>query len=117
MRRFPVFIENSWVPVFLSKLSPIEIGAITLGPFIFSRGEMSERTKNHEKIHWEQYKETLVIGFLFLYATYYLLGRIKYRNGQTAYFRIPFEQEAYENDSDMSYIKSRKKYEWSKFKI
>ena len=117
MRKFPMFIENSWIPVFLSNLSPIEIGAITLGPFIFSRGEMSERTKNHERIHWEQYKETLVIGFLFLYAVYYLLGRVKYRDGQTAYFRIPFEQEAYENDSNMSYIDSRKKYEWSKFKI
>ena len=32
---------------------------------IFSRDEMSDRVKNHESIHWEQYKETLIFGFLF----------------------------------------------------
>ncbi len=117
MKKLPIFIENSRVPVFLSKLSPIEISAITLGPFILSRDEMSDRTKNHEKIHWEQYKETLILGFLFLYAAYYLIGWLKYKNGNTSYFRIPFEQEAYEHDSNLDYIKVRKRYEWSKFKI
>ena len=117
MSKLPIFIEDSKVPVFLSKFSPIEISAITLGPLIFSRNQMSDRTKNHEKIHWEQYKETLILGFVFLYLAYYLIGWIKYKNRSTAYFKIPFEQEAYEYDSNLDYINSRKKYEWSKFKI
>ena len=46
----PWFFENSRIPIWLSHLAPIDIGAITIGPFVFSRGEMSEETKNHEAI-------------------------------------------------------------------
>ena len=110
--KFPVFIENSKLPVVLSKLAPIEIGAITLGPFIFSRGKMSVRTRNHEAIHWEQYKETLVVGFLLLYAIFYIIGLVKYRSGDLAYYNIPFEREAYENDDNLGYIFHRKRWSW-----
>ena len=67
----PWFFENSKVPVILSKLAPIEIGAITIGPLVYSRGEMSEVTKNHETIHWQQYIETGIIGFVILYYLFY----------------------------------------------
>ena len=113
-RLFPKFIENSKVPVVLSKISPIEINAITLGPFIFSRGEMSIQTRNHEAIHWEQYKETLILGFLFLYAVFYIFGLLKYRSGEMAYYNIPFEREAYDNDSDLGYIFQRKPWSWAR---
>ena len=112
----PIFFENSRVPAYLSFISPISIGAITLGPFVFSRGEISERTRNHESIHWEQYKETLILGFLLLYAFYWVVGLIKYRGGMTAYFSIPFEQEAYAHDDDMSYISNRRRFSWWNYK-
>ena len=108
----PLFFENSKVPVILSKVSPIEIGAITLGPFIFSRGEMSDRTKNHECIHWEQYKECLVIGFLVLYGLSYVINFCKGMKGPDAYRSIWFEKEAYDNDHDFEYIKKRKLFGW-----
>ena len=38
----PWFIENSKIPVWLSYVAPIDIGAITLGPIVISRHEMSE---------------------------------------------------------------------------
>ncbi len=50
----PIFIENSKIPVWLSKLAPIEISAITLGPIVLSRGKISEKTKLHETIHFMQ---------------------------------------------------------------
>ena len=110
--KFPIFIENSKVPVFLSKLSPIEIGAITLGPFVFSRYEIGPVTRNHEAIHWQQYKETLIIGFLLLYAIFYIIGLVKYRSGELAYYNIPFEREAYQNDQDFGYIFNRSRWAW-----
>ena len=45
--KFPIFIENSKIPVWLSKFSPININAITLGPIVLSRGVLSERVKRH----------------------------------------------------------------------
>ncbi len=114
---FPVFIENSKVPAFLSFFSPISIGAITLGPFVFSRGEISDRTKNHESIHWAQYKETLIVGFLLLYVFYWFVGLMKYRDGSVAYYRIPFEQEAYDKDADFEYLQDRSRFYWFGYKV
>ena len=108
----PWYFENSKVPVILSYLAPIDIGAITIGPLVFSRGEMSEVTKNHEAIHWQQYIETGILGFIVLYYSYYLWNYVKYRDGKTAYFMIPFEREAYDHDEDLEYLDSRKRYSW-----
>jgi len=112
--KLPFFFENSKVPVVLSKFAPINIGAITLGPFIFSRGEMSDQTKNHERIHWEQYKECLIIGFLILYGLSYVINLCKGMKGSDAYYNIWFEKEAYDHDEDLEYISKRKNYAWVK---
>ena len=108
----PWFFKNSKVPVVLSKFTPIEIGAITIGPWVFSRGEMSDVTKNHETIHWQQYIETGILGFIILYYSFYFWNLIKYRDGQVAYHMIPFEKEAYDNDKNLNYLETRKRYSW-----
>lgn len=108
----PWFFENSKVPVFLSHFTPITIGAITIGPLVFSRGEMSEVTKNHETIHWQQYIETGIIGFIFLYYLFYAINFLRYRDGELAYYMIPFEKEAYDNDKNLDYLETRKRYSW-----
>ena len=108
----PWFFENSNVPVFLSKFTPIEIGAITIGPLVYSRGEMSDVTKNHETIHWQQYIECGIIGFVILYYIFYFFNLIRYKDGKMAYYMIPFEKEAYDNDEDFDYLKNRKRYAW-----
>ena len=110
----PLFFENSWVPRFLSHFSPIDIGGITLGPFIFIKGTAGERLRIHESIHWEQYKELGIILFPILYTIFWLWNLIKLRDGRRAYFEIPFEVEAYENDGDVSYIFNRKKFAWAR---
>src|SRR6056300_225845 len=104
----PWFIENSKVPVWLSKIAPIEINAITLFCVVFSRGELSERTKRHETIHFQQFLETAVIGFIVIYFLDYLYKYLKHPNGRTAYRMICFEREAHDNDDYINYLDTRK---------
>ncbi len=114
----PFFIENSKIPVLLSYLAPINIGAITLFFLVFSRGKMDKQLKRHETIHFQQMLETLVIGFLLLYLWDYAKGYIKYKDGARAYRRIRAEQEAYGNDSAAGYPQKRKRYQWiRKYKV
>ena len=114
----PIFIENSKVPVWLSYLAPINIGAIALFFLVFSREEMNDRLKRHETIHFQQFLETLVVPFVLLYAWDFLLGYIKYRDGAMAYRMIRAEQEAYDNDHDEDYLETRHRYSWiKKYKV
>ena len=93
----PIFVENSKIPVVLSKIAPINIGAIALGFVVFSRGTMNEKTRQHETIHFQQYLETLFIGF---------------RNGALAYFNIRAEKEAYQHDETPNYLETRPRWRW-----
>lgn len=95
----------------------IDVYAITIFPFIISKEQMSETVLNHETIHIHQQKELLVIGFYLLYLFYYLIGYVKYKDKQMAYYMIPFEQEAYENDQNLDYLKDRRPYSWRKYKV
>jgi hypothetical protein len=111
----PIVIVSPWFTKLVSIV--IEVGAITLFPFIISRYPMSERTLRHETIHIKQQAELLVVFFYLLYAAYYLIGLVKYRDKQKAYFMIPFEQEAYEYDDQVDYLQKRKLFTWTKYKV
>ena len=111
----PLFIENSQIPVWLSYLAPIDIGAITLGPIVISRGEMSEEVKRHETIHYQQYLELAFVGFIVLYLGWWALNLLKGQGGDEAYFNIPFEKEAYCNDEDEDYLENRKRFAWTHY--
>jgi hypothetical protein len=111
----PIIIKNSRIPKLLSWV--IDVYAITLWPFVFIRDEGNDRTVNHETIHIKQYNELLVVGFLLLYAYDWLHGMIKYRDRAVAYYRIRFEQEAYENDNNVHYINERQHYAWTKYSV
>jgi|TARA_R110000822_G_scaffold218432_1_gene352862 hypothetical protein len=113
----PLFFENSKLPVWLSKLAPIEIGALSFAFFVWGRKELSERTKRHETIHYQQQLELLFVGQWLLYGIFWLQGYVKYRNGKKAYYRCPFEREAYENQYDKNYFEKRIRYNWRKYKI
>ena len=113
--KLPIVVTNSRVPKLLSWF--INAYAITLWPFVFIRDEGNDRTINHETIHIKQYNELLVVGFLGLYLWDWLHGLFKYRNSQTAYYRIRFEQEAYENDRDVNYLANRKRFAWRQYKV
>ena len=122
----PIFIEESKVPVWLSKIAPLEIYAICLGPLVFSRGKMTAKLRRHETIHWQQMIDLLIIGHLVLYGWDWLHGRVKYRNtwkgyksaGNKAYYRTRAEQEAYGNDDSVDYLMRRRRWQWLwKYKV
>lgn len=108
-----LFVEDSRIPVWLSKIAPIEINAICLGPVVFSRGKITQTTRNHERIHWEQMKETVVIGFLLIYLYDYLYNRYALRmEGTKAYRNTRAEIEAYGYQEKKDYLVGRKRLAW-----
>jgi len=70
------------------------------------------RIVNHEKIHWKQQLEMLIIFFYLWYVIEWLLKLIKY--GKDAYNNISFEREAYANEENFEYLKTRKHFAWFK---
>lgn len=108
-----IVINNSKIPAMLSWF--IEISAITLWPFIISRGEPSEVTINHERIHIAQQGEMLVLFFYLAYAFFWLKNKAKGYDDFDAYLYIPFEKEAYSNQNDLEYLEKRKPYSWVKY--
>lgn len=120
--KFPIFIENSQVPVWLSKVAPIEIYAISFGFWVWSRYTVNTRQRNHETIHYQQQLE---LGFLFqwiLYGLFWLILYVRYKwqgdlkAGARAYRANPFEQEAYNWDISPDYLNERVRYKgWLRY--
>lgn len=69
---------------------------------------------NHEKIHLQQQIELGVVFFYVFYLAEFLYFKLKGNNHQQAYQKISFEREAYANESDLSYLRFRKR--WSQWK-
>ncbi len=111
----PFVITSKFITKLLSVV--ISVYAITLYPFIILSEEVDQHTMNHELIHFEQQKELFVIGFYLLYTYDFVKGIIKYKNKDTAYFMIRFEQEAYANQNDLGYVVSRAKNSWKKYEV
>ena len=113
----PIYIENSKLPVLLSYISPINIWAISFFIFVWCRGQLSDKTKRHEATHFQQQLELLFVGQWLLYGLFWLIGIVKYRDGKTAYYRNPFEQEAYAHDKNEAYLESRPRWAWRHYKV
>ena len=105
--------------------------AITVYPFVFVRKDrlLSDRLIRHEAIHGEQQKELTMTGaalaaalwyfigwwsllfaplFFWWYCVEWLVRLLIYRNADKAYSSICFEKEAYGNQDDADYLKTRK---------
>ena len=76
---------------------------------------MSETTLNHEKIHLAQQRELWIIVFYLLYVYYWLHGRVSGMTSGEAYMAIPFEREAYQNETEKYYLVCREKHSWKKY--
>lgn len=99
----------------------MKVGGITLWPFIVLRErynstpywkKKASRIINHESIHIKQQEELLIIPFYILYVTEWFIKLFFY--GRKSYYNISFEREAYNNEYDFQYLKSRKRYSWLK---
>ncbi|WP_426278936.1 hypothetical protein ACN9MN_06815 [Chryseobacterium sp. S-02] len=99
-------------------LKRLKINGIALFPFIFIRKPEDKQNNiliNHEKIHLRQQMELLVIFFYIFYVLEYYYWLFKLKNKDMAYRRISFEREAYENESDLDYLKKRKFWNFRKY--
>lgn len=91
--------------------------AMALYPFMLFKNQQLKENKtiiNHEKIHFCQQLELLILPFYFLYLLNYLVNLLRFKNHDQAYFNLCFEKEAYANDKNADYIKSRRLYSWLK---
>ena len=83
---------------------------ISLFPYIILREKYEgtvrgEQIINHETIHFQQQLELLVIPFYILYILNYIFNGFNYR-------KIIFEQEAFNNENNLEYLTTRKRYSW-----
>ena len=76
------------------------------------KGRISETTKNHEYIHTMQQREML---FIFFYLAYVIEWLVRLPMRGNAYRNISFEREAYANQRNMDYLKSRPLYAWRRY--
>lgn len=92
-------------------------GGMAVFPFILIRksDRQNKVLLHHEKIHIRQQLELLVLPFYFLYGIFYVINLFKYRNHSQAYRNIPFEKEAFEHETDFSYLNKRKGYRFLQF--
>ncbi|MBC8003884.1 MAG: hypothetical protein H7X84_00305 [Verrucomicrobia bacterium] len=89
---------------YLGKFSGITLSP--LGVFIKPDRLTDVTLINHEKIHWEQQKEMLIIPFYLWYIIEWMFK---------GYRTISFEREAYLQERNLHYLKTRKRYAWVKY--
>ena len=91
-------------------LTPHGFRGLTFFPFVFLMNKEDVLDKvfvNHEKIHLRQQLELLVLPFYVWYVIEFLIRWIITKDKNVAYRNISFEKEAYTNEKDLNYLKSR----------
>lgn len=114
--------------------------AMCFYPFILVRYDkkalFDDATTRHELIHANQQQEMYAVGtviaavlflfgcgwwslaalplFFYWYVVEWLIRWAYYRNRDTAYKNISFEREAYNNQANMDYLRTRKHYAFLK---
>lgn len=109
---------------------------INLFGILFTKKDVDYVEYNHEAIHTEQILECTVLGliiicficsilnqsllwllispftFYILYGLEYLVIRLFHKKQNDAYHDVSFEEEAYINQDNLNYIKSRFPFTW-----
>ena len=99
-------------------LKNTKINGITLFPFILLKNLKDKNNKNllnHESIHLRQQLEMLIIFFYLWYVLEYYYLLFKFRSPYLAYQNISFEREAYSNEHNFNYLKTRKLWHFTKY--
>ena len=91
---------------------------LTFFPFVILTNREDALDKvciNHEKIHLRQQLELLVLPFYIWYGIEFMIRLLFLKDRNKAYKRISFEREAYENEKDLDYLKSRSFWKFLNF--
>lgn len=121
-------------------LPPKGFIAMCLWPVIFVRKDKAarykEKTDNHEHIHAAQQQEMFFLGlvlsaffypiikawamffvviFFLWYGVEWLVRLGIYGSTHDAYRNIGFEREAYANDDNLDYLKTRRMFAWVRY--
>lgn len=105
-------------PWFIKYFTPKNISGITIFPFIIldkKEHKIDKTFINHELIHFYQQMELFFFLFLLLYFLEFLFLVIKHKDIPKAYRNISFEREAYENETNYDYLKTRKWFSFIKY--
>ena len=92
------------------RIFPERFEGLTLWPVIILKHDNLKEDEvliNHERIHLKQQLELLILPFYILYFLEWLIGIVKYSNMHLAYRNISFEREAYQNEENLEYLKTR----------
>ena len=99
-------------------LVPKGYTGITLFPFVFLKHKSLKydaKLMNHERIHLRQQLELLVLPFFVWYIIEFIIRFSQCRQWTVAYKSISFEREAYLNESDEEFLKSRRFWNFLKY--
>ncbi|TDM00602.1 MAG: hypothetical protein C4K58_05260 [Flavobacteriaceae bacterium] len=102
----------------LSVLARFSIRGMAIFPFILvSRSELKKDPIliNHEKIHLRQQLEMLVVFFYLFYTLEFLYHLLMLNDKNQAYLSISFEKEAYYQETDLGYLKTRPFWAFRKY--
>ena len=106
------------IVVVFKYLTRFGIQGITLFPVVFVGAEKYKSDVvllNHERIHLAQQKELLLVLFYMWYAVELVYNKFKYGSWYAAYRNISFEREAYGNELNADYLKSRSLFGFKNF--
>lgn len=84
------------------------LGVLFVHPGVYLSNEMM----NHERIHSAQQREML---FVFFYLAYVIEWMVRLPMRGNAYRNISFEREAYANQRNLDYLRSRRPYSWRRY--
>lgn len=91
----------------------LPVAAMAIYPFILLKRKEYKgdlMLLNHEKIHHRQQIELLFILFYVLYLINYLVNLFRFKSHHQAYMNIVFEKEAFANEHNLNYLKTRKTF-------
>lgn len=104
------------LPMILVHTPFLWVEGLTFFPWVFCReARPPQWLLNHERIHLRQQLELGIFLFYAWYLLEFLVRLIQYRRRYLAYRNISFEREAYTNDKDLTYLKTRKIWAFWKY--
>ena len=133
-------IVCDWMCKVASKINGFEVSSLEyFWPFIIISSKTHPTTVQHERIHWMQFSECILLAlsilmsfcfvmgvptihlwkvvlcyfsYYIIYALLYLFNRLKKMNHRNAYLNILFEREAYLHARTVDYLHERKWFAW-----